>query len=461
MRGSLTDIEQPVTEELRAYTQRAVELGEVDAAYRELLAVGWQQHDIDAAFSNVVLTPPQRGRWFSTFVGLTLLAGVSATWGGAMFAFGSTPDIVYSQYSVVGDEVVVTFDHDIAEHAAKSRFSISSQPEGELIWLPNERELHFVPYAGFEPDQSYTVELGMDWRSLLPPFSQRTTFTFTTTQAERIVGEMLPISGGTEDSGVPVRSIDADLQAMVLTLLEDGQAVKQFPIGAIGNPYSGPTPQGGFDIKTKERNHFSSITHVWMPYSMQFQGDYFLHGWPYWPDGSRYESKYSGGCIRLEEDIAKEVFEWASIGVSLFIHDESDGAIVFSSSVLENGDIVREKGEQQAFIVRIVRDERFKRAYFGEVEKVIPLSAGALDEFGESRWIQAETGPGNPVYELDHLGRYHELECGKTPYSADVSSGECFSVWELYGGDRNEIFVVDDQEWAVMTAAESRTMEVR
>lgn len=448
-------------EEMRTYVQYAVEHGLVDEAYRELQSVGWQPADIDEAFASVDIVAPPRGNRRSILLGASLLAVMAAGWGGAMFTFGSAPEIAYRRYSEIGDQVVVTFAHDIAGETAKSRFSITPEADGEFVWMPNERELRFVPYSGFEPDQSYTVEIDMDWRSLLPPFSQPSTFMFSTTREEPIMGEPLPVQGHSEDASQSVRSIDANLATMTLTLLEEGQAVKQYPIGAVGNPWSGPTPRGGFDIKTKEENHFSSKTHVWMPYSMQFQGDYFIHGWPYWPDGSRYESRYSGGCIRLEEDIAKAVFEWASIGVSLFIHEDADAEVAFSASALENGDHVREQGDEQVYEVRMIGDGRFKRPYFGEAASIIPVIDGALDNFAESMWVQRERGPGRPVYEIDYLGKRHELLCGMTPYSAEVSSSGCYSVWELYGGEADELFVIDDAEWSVMTDGDSRVLEVR
>jgi len=225
--------------------------------------------------------------WFGIASAIGFLGG----WAGLYSAYSTTPEIAYEQYSAIGDQIVVTFDASIGEEAAKKRFSIIPEPEGDLVWMDDIRELHFVPYEGFLPEESYSVEIKMSWRSLLPPFSGASSFTFSAERAEAIIGEMLPIASAMGVGDGPVRSIDANLETMQLTLLEDGMAIKQFPIGAIGNPYSGPTPVGSFDIKTKEPNHFSSISKVWMPYSMQFQGDYFLHGWPYWPDGTRYEGK--------------------------------------------------------------------------------------------------------------------------------------------------------------------------
>jgi D-alanyl-D-alanine carboxypeptidase len=72
-------------------------------------------------------------------------------------------------------------------------------------------------------------------------------------------------------------------------------------------------------VESKQKNHFSSIGHVYMPYSMQFQGNFFIHGWPYYPNGREVESAFSGGCIRLRTSDAKEVFSMINIGVPVLV----------------------------------------------------------------------------------------------------------------------------------------------
>lgn len=114
--------------------------------------------------------------------------------------------------------------------------------------------------------------------------------------------------------------IYVNLKAMEITLYRGDMIWKRFPvrsIRAIGSKYD--TPKGLFSILTKEPNHFSSIGHVWMPYSMEFDGDFFIHGWPYYPDGTPVPQGYSGGCVRLSDDVAKEVYDFATIGMPVLI----------------------------------------------------------------------------------------------------------------------------------------------
>ncbi len=84
------------------------------------------------------------------------------------------------------------------------------------------------------------------------------------------------------------------------------------------------TPSGIYKIGYKEKNHFSSIGKVWMPWSMHIFGNYFIHGWPYYPGGRPVESAYSGGCIRLSLADAGSLYKLAETGISVLIYAEEN-----------------------------------------------------------------------------------------------------------------------------------------
>lgn len=84
------------------------------------------------------------------------------------------------------------------------------------------------------------------------------------------------------------------------------------------------TPSGNYKILGKEVNHFSSIGKVWMPYSMQFYGNYFIHGWPHYDNGTPVPQGYSGGCVRLSNEDAKEVFDFAKKGMPVLILEDRE-----------------------------------------------------------------------------------------------------------------------------------------
>jgi serine-type D-Ala-D-Ala endopeptidase (penicillin-binding protein 7) len=116
--------------------------------------------------------------------------------------------------------------------------------------------------------------------------------------------------------------IGVDLTRMQLFLFNDGLKVDTYEIlskGRPGTPWE--TPSGMYGVLSKNVDHFSSMGSVHLPYSMQFYGNFFIHGWPYYPDKTPVHKGYSGGCIRLSTEDSKKVFEFAKIGTPIFVYD--------------------------------------------------------------------------------------------------------------------------------------------
>ncbi len=65
--------------------------------------------------------------------------------------------------------------------------------------------------------------------------------------------------------------------------------------------------------------HFSSIGHVYMPFSVHLFGNYFIHGIPYYPDGTKVSSAFSGGCVRLNDYDAKFVYDFVNSTTTIII----------------------------------------------------------------------------------------------------------------------------------------------
>lgn len=115
--------------------------------------------------------------------------------------------------------------------------------------------------------------------------------------------------------------IFTDLNNLELQLYQNGERTKSFQVlgkGKAGSLFE--TPSGYYKIRGKESNHFSSIGKVWMPWSMHFFGNYFLHGWPYYPDGTPVSTKFSGGCIRMSDKDAEEIFNIARMGMPFLVY---------------------------------------------------------------------------------------------------------------------------------------------
>jgi serine-type D-Ala-D-Ala endopeptidase (penicillin-binding protein 7) len=163
------------------------------------------------------------------------------------------------------------------------------------------------------------------------------------------------------------KMIVADLQNLEMSLYRDGSKEALYPIdtiGRAGTPWE--TPSGLYKIHTKEPVHFSSIAKVYMPYSMQFYGNYFIHGRTYYPDGTLTSTTFSGGCIKLATADAEKVFQFADIGTQVFVYDPKEpknvpslafdlrvdpkiSAQAYLVADLDTGDVYLEKNAQTAF----------------------------------------------------------------------------------------------------------------
>jgi hypothetical protein len=97
---------------------------------------------------------------------------------------------------------------------------------------------------------------------------------------------------------------------------EDGRVATEFPILAKGDPQDwGGSPAGLYKNIQKYKDRFSSVANVHMPYAIRFYGKYFLHGETFYSSGEKTLGAVSGGCIRLEDHNAEEVY--SSVGKDL------------------------------------------------------------------------------------------------------------------------------------------------
>ncbi|MFA5230206.1 MAG: L,D-transpeptidase [Candidatus Paceibacterota bacterium] len=58
-----------------------------------------------------------------------------------------------------------------------------------------------------------------------------------------------------------------------------------------------------------------------MPYSVQIHQDFFVHGIPYLPSGERVTSRYSGGCLRVADEDAKTIYDFAERDDKIFVFE--------------------------------------------------------------------------------------------------------------------------------------------
>jgi len=122
--------------------------------------------------------------------------------------------------------------------------------------------------------------------------------------------------------------IDASKQK--LTAYENGQKVMEYKISAGNEKF--PTPKGRFRVVKKHQMMWSKSAEKWMPYWMEFyqNGKYGIHAFPLDPykkplyDKSFLGVRLGGGCVRLLEEHAKNLYNWSNLSTKVFIFYSSE-----------------------------------------------------------------------------------------------------------------------------------------
>ncbi len=165
------------------------------------------------------------------------------------------------------------------------------------------------------------------------------------------------------------KTIRANLKTMKLYLYEDGILLHTFTISGKAKKGSyWETPGGEYKVVAKETDHYSPNAKLWMPYSVQFFGSYFIHGWPYDSNGRDVKAGNQAGSIRLKNEDAKIVYDFAdtntvvsvysdlerppsSVGSDYFIKDPAKKLKLSAKSYLvadvETGEIILQKNIDQ------------------------------------------------------------------------------------------------------------------
>ena len=117
------------------------------------------------------------------------------------------------------------------------------------------------------------------------------------------------------------KGLQIDLTAQKAILFDDGMIVDILPVA-----YQSPegvwfqTPTGYFRAGIKHEQHHSSLFPVQMPYAIQLTEDFFMHEIPFYADGTKVTSKFSGGCIRFDTEVAKKIFDFLQTGDQIVVY---------------------------------------------------------------------------------------------------------------------------------------------
>lgn len=116
-----------------------------------------------------------------------------------------------------------------------------------------------------------------------------------------------------------------NLRDMNIELRNGSATLEQMEILSIGKPGSYyETIGGAYENDYKIKKHLSSIGHVYMPWSIHVFGNFFIHGVPYYEDGTKVSSTYSGGCIRLSDEDAEKIYAFVEKGTPIVVTEGSE-----------------------------------------------------------------------------------------------------------------------------------------
>lgn len=125
------------------------------------------------------------------------------------------------------------------------------------------------------------------------------------------------------------KGLQIDLTTQKALLFENGKLIETLPVA-----YQSPegvwfqTPTGYFRVGAMNAKHRSSLFPVNMPYAIQITEDFFMHEIPFYDDGTRVTSKFSGGCLRFETAVAKRIFEFLNRGDQIVIYKTTSGIAI-------------------------------------------------------------------------------------------------------------------------------------
>lgn len=125
--------------------------------------------------------------------------------------------------------------------------------------------------------------------------------------------------------------IEVDLSASLLRYFKDGVLTLSAPILKQGEKGSWwETPSGLYEVEQKREEYFSSVGQMYQPWTLVFEGNFVIHGVPTLAKGDgEVDGDFKSGGIRLETDLARELFELVEEGTPVLVHSDEEAVSDF------------------------------------------------------------------------------------------------------------------------------------
>ena len=79
-------------------------------------------------------------------------------------------------------------------------------------------------------------------------------------------------------------------------------------------------PAGLYNIEGLEERQFSNLAQLYFPNTIRFGGNYFIHGWPEYPDGTLAKEEETAGGIRLDNESAALLYRAVHEEMPILVH---------------------------------------------------------------------------------------------------------------------------------------------
>lgn len=116
--------------------------------------------------------------------------------------------------------------------------------------------------------------------------------------------------------------LEINLPQKQTNIYKNGELTDSVPIYNIGDPQGwGGIAAGLCKTAAKKELSFSLKENVFLPYTVNYYGNYYLHGTPYSLKGENRYSKHSLGSVQLKKDDAEVVFNKVEKGMAVVVID--------------------------------------------------------------------------------------------------------------------------------------------
>ncbi|HEY0964823.1 MAG TPA: L,D-transpeptidase family protein [Candidatus Paceibacterota bacterium] len=117
--------------------------------------------------------------------------------------------------------------------------------------------------------------------------------------------------------------IEIDLDAKFLRYFKDGVLTYSMEVQSLGEEGSWwDAPSGLYQVDKKDDYDFSTAAQAYFPWTVTFEGNYMIHGWPEYPDKTPVPENFVGGGIRVDNANAKLLYEAVEAGIPVLVHQK-------------------------------------------------------------------------------------------------------------------------------------------